>query len=50
MADPEPARAQSTDEVKSHLDEGLKSCTKLLASYREALTRKRHPTGDGWKR
>jgi hypothetical protein len=50
MADPEPARAHSTDEVKSHLDKGLKSCTKLLASYREALTRERHPIRDGWKR
>jgi hypothetical protein len=50
MADREPARPGSTDEVKSHLDEGLKSCTKLLASYREALTRERHPIWDGWKR
>ena len=39
MADRDLARAQSTDEIKSHLDEGLKSCTKLLASYRQAFSR-----------
>lgn len=50
MADRDPARAVSTDEVKSHLDEGLKSCTKLLASYREALTRDRSATRNKWKR
>jgi len=54
MADRDVARPESTDEVQSNLDEGLKSCAKLLASYREALTTDRppqeKPDKDGWKR
>ena len=49
MADRDRAPAQSTDEVQSNLDQGLKSCTKLLASYRKALNRQQRVT-NGWKR
>jgi hypothetical protein len=48
MANRDPARAESTDEVKWHLNEGLKSCTKLLASYREAFSRQRQVKNQ-WK-
>jgi hypothetical protein len=49
MAHRHPARAESTDQVKSHLDEGLKSCSKLLASYREVFAQDRRLFRTGWK-
>ena len=50
MADRDRARPKSTDEVQLNLDDGLKSCAKLLASYREALSGERRIRGNGWKR
>ena len=50
MADRDPPREESTDEVKSHLAEGLESCTKLLASYRDVFTHDERLTRKRWKR
>ena len=50
MAERDPARAESTDEVKSHLDEGIKSCAKLIASYRQVFAHDRRLFRKGWKR
>jgi hypothetical protein len=49
MADRKVSREQSSDEVKSHLSEGLKSCTKLVDSYRQLLKKELRPLWKGWK-
>ena len=50
MTDRDPARVQSTEDVKSDLSKGLKSCTKLLASYRDVFTHDGRLKMSGWKR
>ena len=50
MAVGDAGRSKSTDDVRSDLSAGLKSCTKLLASYREVFSHERRQSTKGWKR